>query len=78
MPPALQDEATELLADIDGLPILVRFRLNDVPAEVRSDLVSKGADIHSLLSSTLEKMVDRMRGTSLREEVTCQAAARDG
>jgi DNA-binding response OmpR family regulator len=70
MPPALQDEATELLADIDGLPILVRFRINDVPAEVRSDLVSKGADIHSLLSRTLEKMVDRMRGTSLREEVT--------
>src|SRR5437588_12484331 len=48
-PPTLQDEATELLADIDGLPILVRFRLNDVPAEVRSDLVSNGADIHSLL-----------------------------
>jgi DNA-binding response OmpR family regulator len=70
MPPALQDEATELLANIDGLPILVRFRINDVTAEVRSDLVSKGADIHSLLSRTLEKMVDRMRGTSLREEVT--------
>jgi DNA-binding winged helix-turn-helix (wHTH) protein len=70
IPPTLQDEATELLADIDGLPILVRFRLNDVPAEVRSSLVSNGADIHSLLSSTLEKMVDRMRGTSLREEVT--------
>ena len=72
MPPTLQDEATELLADIDGLPILVRFRLNEVPAEVRSDLVSKGADIHSLLARTLEKMVDRMRGTSLREEVTCK------
>src|SRR6266436_3955524 len=57
MPPALQDEATELLANIDGLPILVRFRINDVPAEVRSSLVSNGADIHSLLSSTLEKMV---------------------
>jgi DNA-binding response OmpR family regulator len=70
MPPALQDEATELLADIDGLPILVRFRLNEVSAEVRSSLVSNGADIHSLLSSTLEKMVDRMRGTSLREEAT--------
>jgi len=71
MPPTLLDEATELLADIDGLPILVRFHINDVPAEVRSNLVSNGADIHSLLSSTLEKMVDRMRGTSLREEVTC-------
>lgn len=71
-PPTLQDEATELLADIDGLPILVRFRLNDVPAEVRSDLVSNGADIHSLLSSTLEKMVDRMRGTSPRGQVACK------
>ncbi|SDJ28544.1 MULTISPECIES: winged helix-turn-helix domain-containing protein [Bradyrhizobium] len=72
MPPTLQDEATELLADIDGLPILVRFRLNEVSAEVRSRLVSNGADIHSLLSSTLERMVDRMRGTSLREEDTCK------
>jgi DNA-binding response OmpR family regulator len=70
MSPALQDEATELLADIDGLPILVRFRINDVPAEVRSNLSSKGADIHSLLSRTLQKMVDRMRGTSRREGVT--------
>jgi DNA-binding response OmpR family regulator len=70
MPPALQDEATELLADIDGLPILVRVRLNEVPAEVRSNLVSKGADIRSLLASTLERVVDRMRGTPLREE-TC-------
>ncbi|MEH2565689.1 DNA-binding response OmpR family regulator [Bradyrhizobium sp. AZCC 2289] len=71
MPPALQDETSELLADVDGLPILVRFRLNDVPVEVRSDLVSNGADIRSLLSITLEKMVDRMRGTPLREEATC-------
>jgi DNA-binding response OmpR family regulator len=68
----LQDEATELLADIDGLPILVRFRINDVPAEVRSNLVSKGAGIHSLLSSTLGKMVDRMCGMSLRGEVACE------
>jgi DNA-binding response OmpR family regulator len=72
MPPALQNEATELLVDIDGLPILVRFRLNEVPAEVRSDLVSKGADIQSLLSRTLKTMVDRMRGTSPRQEVPCK------
>jgi DNA-binding response OmpR family regulator len=71
LPPALQDETSELLADVDGLPILVRFRLNEVPVEVRSDLVSNGADIRSLLSITLEKMVDRMRGTPLREEATC-------
>jgi DNA-binding response OmpR family regulator len=71
IPPTLQDETSELLADIDGLPILLRFRLNDVPVEVRSNLVSRGADIHSLLSSTLEKMVDRMRGTPLRGAATC-------
>jgi DNA-binding winged helix-turn-helix (wHTH) protein len=70
MPPTLRDETTELLANIDGLPILVRLRLNDVPTEVRSDLVANGADIHSLLSSTLEKMVDRLRGAPLRHEVT--------
>jgi DNA-binding winged helix-turn-helix (wHTH) protein len=68
MPPAQQNEMVELAADIDGLPISVRFLVKDIPAEMQSDLVSKGADIHSLLSSTLEKMVDRMRGYSLRRD----------
>jgi DNA-binding response OmpR family regulator len=72
MPPTLRDETTELQADIDGLPILVRFRLSGVPAEVRSDLVANGADIHSLLSSTLEKMVDRLRGKPRRHESTSE------
>src|SRR5258706_16407197 len=45
IPSTSQDETTELLADIDGLPILVRFRLSGVPAEVRSDLVANGSDI---------------------------------
>jgi len=58
----------ELVADIDGLPVLVRLLFKDIPAEMQSDLVSAGADIHSLLSSTLEKMVDRMRGSSLRRD----------
>jgi DNA-binding response OmpR family regulator len=71
MPPTLQDETSELLADIDGLPILLRFRLNNVPVEVRSNLAAHGADIHSLLSSTLERMVDRMRGTPLRGAAAC-------
>jgi DNA-binding winged helix-turn-helix (wHTH) protein len=67
IPPTSQDETTELLADIDGLPILVRLRLSGVPAEVRSDLVANGADISSLVSSTLEKLVDRLRGTPCRD-----------
>src|SRR5260221_4586350 len=61
-PPALQNEMAEFLADIDGIPILVRLLVKDMSAKMQSDFVSKGADIHLLLSSTLEKMVDRMRG----------------
>ena len=58
----------ELQADIDGLPILVRLVVKDVPAGMQSDSVSGDGDIHTLLSSTLEKMVDRMRGSSLRND----------
>jgi DNA-binding response OmpR family regulator len=58
----------ELITDIDGLPILVRLLIKDIPAEMQSDLASRGNDVHSLLSSTLEKMVDRMRGSSLRSD----------
>jgi len=68
MPPTLQSETAELLADIDGLPILVRFLFKEIPAEMQSDFVSRGTDIHSLLSNTLEKMVDRMRGSSQRSD----------
>ena len=58
----------ELLAEIEGLPILVRLLVRDIPAQMPSDLVYKDADIHSLLSNTLEKMVDRMRGSPLRRD----------
>jgi DNA-binding response OmpR family regulator len=68
MPPALRNEMAELLVDVDGLPILVRFLVKDVPAEMQSHLVSKDADIHALLSRALEKLVDRMRGSSLRND----------
>ena len=67
-PPMVRGEAAEILADIDGLPILVRFLVQDAPAELRSGAVAGDADIHSLLSSTLEKVVDRMRGSPLRRD----------
>jgi DNA-binding winged helix-turn-helix (wHTH) protein len=67
-PPALRNEMAELQADIDGLPILVRLVVRDVPAGMQSDSVSGDADIHKLLLSTLEKMVDRMRGSTLRDD----------
>jgi DNA-binding response OmpR family regulator len=65
--PTLRNGTAELLADIEGLPVLVRLLVQDVPAEVRSDLVTD-ADVHSLLSSTLEKVVERMRGSPLRRD----------
>jgi DNA-binding response OmpR family regulator len=68
MPPALRNEMAEILVDVDGLPILIRFLVNDVAAEMQSDSASKDADIHSLLSRTLEKAADRMRGSSLRND----------
>ena len=67
-PPALQNEMAEFLADIDGIPVVVRFLVNDMSAKLQSDFASTGADIHSLLSSTLEKVVERMRGSPLRRD----------
>ncbi|MEH2483309.1 DNA-binding winged helix-turn-helix (wHTH) protein [Nitrobacteraceae bacterium AZCC 2146] len=64
-PPTLRNETAELLANLDGLPLLLRFLVKDVAAEIKSNVVSKDADIHSLLSSTLEKMVDRICGSLL-------------
>jgi DNA-binding response OmpR family regulator len=55
----------ELVADIDGLPILVRLL---VPAEMSSDFAAKDADIHSRLSSILERIVNRMGGSPLRSD----------
>jgi DNA-binding winged helix-turn-helix (wHTH) protein len=56
----------ELLTDIDGLPVLVRLLIKDIPPELQSNFVSKGNDIQSLLSTTLKKMVDRMRDSTPR------------
>jgi DNA-binding response OmpR family regulator len=71
IPTALQTgTAAEVLANIDGLPVLFRILVEDAPAEIQRDLDSNDSDLHSLLSSTLEEMVDRMRGLSLRGDVS--------
>jgi DNA-binding response OmpR family regulator len=70
MPPTLRNEIAELLVDVNGLPVLVRFLIKDVPAEMQSGSVSKDADIHSLLSLALEGAVDRMRESSFRNDDT--------
>jgi DNA-binding winged helix-turn-helix (wHTH) protein len=66
--PMLRNEMTELMADIDGLPVLFRILVKDVSAESQPDFVSKAADLHSLVSNTLRKMVDRMRGSIPRSD----------
>jgi DNA-binding response OmpR family regulator len=58
--------STELQTDIDGLPILFRFLIEEAPEEMQSEFVLNNAGIYSLLSSTLEKIVDRIRGLSQR------------
>jgi DNA-binding response OmpR family regulator len=68
-PPRLQNEMAELMADIDGLPVLVRFLVKDISAEMQADFLSKGTDIRSLLSNTLERMVDRMHGSCPRGDI---------
>ena len=75
-PPASRSEMTKLLADIEGLPLVVRFLVKELLAELQSAAVSTGIDIHLLLSSALEKMIDRMRGSSLaRDELSEPARA---
>jgi DNA-binding winged helix-turn-helix (wHTH) protein len=64
----LRNETTELLADIEGLPVLVRLLVQDIPTQAQSGLVYKDADIRSLLSNMLEEMVERMRGSPLRRD----------
>jgi DNA-binding response OmpR family regulator len=59
---------TEIVADIDGLPVLFRILVKDVPTELLPDFVAKDADLHSLLSNALKKMVDRMGGSSMRRD----------
>jgi DNA-binding winged helix-turn-helix (wHTH) protein len=68
MPPTSRNEMAELLVDVDGVPILVRFLVNDGPAGTQPGSVSKDADNHARLSRALEKMVDRMRGSPLRND----------
>jgi DNA-binding winged helix-turn-helix (wHTH) protein len=70
--PKLWNEMAELITDIDGLPVLIRLLIKDIPAEMQSDFLSTGGDIHSILSSTLEKIVDRVRDSSLRSSVSSQ------
>jgi DNA-binding response OmpR family regulator len=64
-PSTPQNEPGELLDSFEGLPNPVRHLLRDVLAELRTDVFSQDADIRLILPSTLERIADRMRGSSL-------------
>ena len=68
MPSSPWNEMAELEADFDGLLILFRIRLKDVPTEMQSRFEAGNADIHELFSDTIEKIADRMRGSSQRKD----------
>jgi DNA-binding winged helix-turn-helix (wHTH) protein len=74
VPTKLRDEMAELLTDIDGLPVLVCLVITDIPAGMRSDFLPRGNDIHSLPFTALEKMVDRMRGSSAPRDAPTRPA----
>ena len=61
VPPNMWNEIAEFLADIDGLPVLMRFLVQEASVETQSGFVSKETDIHSLLSNTFDRMADWMR-----------------
>src|SRR4029077_3494593 len=65
--PTSRTNVTQFLADIDGVPLLVRFIVGDLSGDVQSRLVIGDTDLHSLLSSTVGEMVDRIGGSSLRD-----------
>jgi DNA-binding winged helix-turn-helix (wHTH) protein len=56
----------ELKVQVGGLPILFRLLLDDGPTEMASGVVDSPADIRSLLSIALGKIVDQLRGSAKR------------
>jgi DNA-binding winged helix-turn-helix (wHTH) protein len=68
MPATSRNGTAEIRADIDGISVLFRIAVKDAAAEMQSDFVSSDSDLQSLLSRTLEKMADRMRGSSSRSD----------
>ena len=52
----------ELKMHVDGLPVVFLFPIEDVSKKSPGAVASQ-TDIHSLVSNTLERIVDRIRGS---------------
>jgi DNA-binding winged helix-turn-helix (wHTH) protein len=70
--PASLRNMAELKLQIDGLPVLIRFPIGDLSKKTCGCRVSQ-TDIHSLLSTTLEKIIDGIRGSTTRPAVSGSA-----
>jgi DNA-binding winged helix-turn-helix (wHTH) protein len=76
-PSGLRNQMADFLVDLEGLPDAVRILVKELLDEMQSSFVSKGSDIHALLSSTLASMADRIGGASLRSnDLSEQSSAR--
>jgi len=56
----------ELKIQVDGLPVVFLFPIEDVSPKKSAVAMTGHTDIHSLLSNTLEKIVDNIRGSEPR------------
>jgi DNA-binding response OmpR family regulator len=65
-PPMPHNGPGEFLDSLEGLPSPVRHLVRDVLAELRTDVLSQDSDIRLVLPGTLERIAERMRGSSLR------------
>ena len=78
--PTLPNETVELMAEIDGSPVLIRILVGDLPAGMQFDdgyFISKDTDIGSLLSSALGWMAETvLRVGSLELDLIGRAAKR--
>lgn len=73
--PAVRNDLTEFLTDINGVPVLVRFLFANAPAKMRSDFVCGDADLRSLLSAMVEKAVEKTGGSLSGRDQPKQALA---
>ena len=67
-PPELWSEVAEHLTHIGGRPVLVRLMIKDMPAEMQSGFPPGRNDIHALLSGALEKMMNHVQMSALRND----------
>jgi len=77
--PRLRNEAEGFPTDIDGLSEPARFLIADILADLQSRFVpDEEADLHSLLSTVVEKLVDTLGASLLQHHAPSRQALATG